>query len=314
MINDVMTPSRNRIAYVYKQSRTFGVLVNSFIDLYCTRRIAARAGQYNRSRRGKLVIFAHDYIGIQINQYGYFEKLDLEMIFAFLDPILPDIAQGVALDIGANIGNHSLYFSPYFLSVYAFEPHPLAYNILLLNSQTEKNIVPVNKGLGDTSQYLPLTEDLDNMGSSFLKQDWSEDEHKVFVKIDRLDDIDLGPHPISFIKIDVEGFESSVLRGARRVICEYQPLVVMEQLSKEFVNGSTEAIQLLQEEGYLFCWYQPWATSRGWLARRVNSIRNLIFGGSYNYNFIAGPAPPPATYDMLIAVPLRFQHLLLSSR
>lgn len=304
----------SKTVFVFKEHRSLANLINRIIDTYCSKRIALKAVHYNNALQGKMVIFAHDYIGIHVNQYGFFEKSALDMIFTFLEPILNDLLEGVALDIGANIGNHSLYFSSYFVSVIAFEPHPLIYEILRINSMIVSNIITSNIGLGEKKECLELNENLNNMGSASIKHSWTVETRKVKVDIDRLDDINLEAQKISFMKIDVEGLEASVIRGALKTIRRHQPLILLEQLLSEFVNGTTESIQLLQDEGYLFCWSQPWATSRGLIERRINSVRNIFFGGTYDYNFITGSMPPPGTYEMLIAIPKCFHRQLLHGR
>ena len=45
-----------------------------------------------------------------------------------------------ALDIGANIGNHSLFFSNHFLNVYSFEPSEIIFELLKLNIRSKENI------------------------------------------------------------------------------------------------------------------------------------------------------------------------------
>ena len=306
-----MKNTGHEIAFVYKAKRTLGDLVDSFIDLYVARRIGRRSREFNLSRRGKMAIFANDYIGIQINQHGFFEGSDLDMVFAFLKPVLEDLKSGIALDIGANIGNHSIYFSRYFSSIRSFEPHPRIFELLQFNARIVDNIVPYNFGLGDADESLELNENWENMGSSSIKHNSSIEGGKVRIAIKRLDDLDLDAGAISLMKIDVEGFESNVLRGAWNTIRKHQPLILMEQLASEFNGGSTESIESLKKEGYAFCWHQPWATSRGWLVRRMNTVRNIFLGGTYDHNFMTGEVPPPATYEMLIAVPRRLQSRLL---
>lgn len=306
--------TRHEVAFVYRKKRTFGDLVDAFIDLYVARRIGRRSREFNLARRGKMAIFANDYIGIQINQHGFFEGSVLDMVFAFLGPVLDGIKPGVALDIGANIGNHSIYFSRHFSSVLAFEPHPRIFELLSFNAKIVDNVVPFQFGLGEADESLDLNENPENMGSASVKHKWTADGGTVKVRIRRLDGLDLGAGAISFMKIDVEGLESSVIRGARETIRKHQPLILMEQLESEFSGGSTESIEFLRQEGYVFCWHQPWATSRGWLERRLNTARNLLLGGTYDYNFLTGAVPPPATYEMLIAVPRRFQSQLLHRR
>ena len=90
----------------------------------------------------------------------------------------------------------------------------------------------------------------------------------------------------------------------------HQPLILIEQLASEFKEGTSESIEALRKQGYAFCWHQPWATSKGWVARRINTVRNIFMGATYDHNFMTGDVPP-ATYEMLIAVPTRFQTKLL---
>jgi FkbM family methyltransferase len=305
-----MRSTDSEVVYVYKAKRTLDDLINGFIDLYVARRIGSRSREFNLKRRGKMAIFANDYIGIEINQHGFFEGFDLDMVFAFLNPILADIGNGTALDIGANIGNHSIYFSRYFKAIHCFEPHPRIFELLKFNSRIVDNIVPHNFGLGDANGSLDLNENWENMGSSSIKNKPGIEAGKVSIEIKSLDDLALDTGTISLMKIDVEGFESNVIRGAWRTIQHHQPLILMEQLASEFKEGTSESIEALRKQGYAFCWNQPWATSKGWVARRINTVRNIFMGTTYDHNFMTGDVPP-ATYEMLIAVPRRFQTKLL---
>lgn len=301
----------DKVVYTYKNNRSFNDLINLYLDTAVVRRIGSKSKEFNLVRGGKMAIFASDYIGIHINQYGFYDDAELRMVFAFLAPVSKEIGLGVALDIGANIGNHSIYFSKYFTSIRSFEPHPRIFDLLLFNSKIASNIIPYNFGLGDEEKDLELNENWENMGSSSIKHNLNADDMKVNIRIRRLDDINLNADMISFVKIDVEGFEANVIQGGLVTIRKHQPLIVLEQMESEFINDTTVTLDLLKKEGYIFCWFQPWAVARGWLVRRVNTVKNILLGGTYDYNVIASVSPPKTTYDMLIAVPVRFQAQLL---
>lgn len=303
---------KNHIVYVHQRKRTIRNLIDDIIDRWISRRLAKNSHEFDRARKTKIAVFANDYIGNQIIQHGFFEKRSLDMIFSFLAPVLEDIKSETALDVGANIGNHSLYFSRYFSYVQAFEPHPRAYALLAFNSQEVANIDVYNFGLGDSQGLVELNDNWANMGSASIKHAWTEAPNKVAAKVGLLDDVSAEVDKIALIKIDVEGFEPNVLRGAKKTIKKHQPLILIEQLQTEFVNGSTESIEILLREGYLFCWHEAWASSHGFVRRRINTFRNLLLGGTYDYNFICGNRPPVASYEMLIAVPRRFQNQLFS--
>ena len=301
---------KNEIVYVYRRKRTIGNLIDDFIDRWISRRLARNSYEFDSLRKSKIAVFANDFIGNQIIQHGFFEKRALDMIFSFLAPVLQDIESATALDVGANIGNHSLYFSRYFSSVHAFEPHPRAYALLAFNSQEISNIDVFNFGLGDSQGLVELNENWTNMGSASMKYVWTKSPSRVAVKVALLDDVCVDLDKIAFLKIDVEGFEPNVLRGARKTIKKHQPLILIEQLQTDFVNGSSESIDILLREGYLFCWHESWASSHGFVRHRINTFCNLLLGRSYDYNFFCGKWPPAASYEMLIAVPRRFQNQL----
>ena len=63
--------------------------------------------------RKQMVIFADDYVSNKILTHGIYEKQKLELVFEWL-ATKKDIFNTTVLDIGANIGNHSLYFAKYF--------------------------------------------------------------------------------------------------------------------------------------------------------------------------------------------------------
>ena len=115
----------------------------------------------------------------------------------------------MCIDIGANIGNHSLYLSKYFNSVSGFEPQADLFTLLKLNTKYQENIKIFNYGLSDKEEKIKIYyDDLNRMGGSFLKKNFKYEivKTKMFDKIfTRLS--------FSFIKIDVEGYELKALKG-----------------------------------------------------------------------------------------------------
>lgn len=295
-----------KTVFTHHQSRDLADLINGKID----RLIERRARGFNQARGRKMAIFAHDHIGIQINHHGLYDKRELELLFRFLAPLEAAFRAGVALDIGANIGNHALYFAGRFRVVHAFEPHPATFHLLAYNATLADNVVVHKLGLGSADAVLSLNEDPDNMGASSIRHAAGAGVRSVQIEVRRLDDLNLPLDGLSFVKIDVEGFEPQVLRGAAHTLAVRQPVVVLEQLEREFSGGTTEAIAQLRELGYRFCWPQSAHRSKRGLARRLDSVRNRVFGGPDRIELLAGDAVPPGNHNMLIAVPQRFQAAL----
>ena len=297
--------------FTQNQNRGLGFYIGKFIDERSNARLYLKSRAFNSARGDKkLAIFANDHIGININNYGVYEKFELDLLFDFLRPISDELKLGSALDVGANIGNHSVYFSSHFTSVYSFEPNPDTFYLLSYNSNISNNIHAYNYGLGDSEEVLDLHVNPDNMGASAINYSGSANEKKIKISVKKLDDLDVGFANISFVKIDVEGFEDNVIKGGIRLIESHMPIIVFEQLEREFCKGSTKAIDRLVSLGYRICWIQEENYKKSWILRRIDNMNHILFGKRYSYYIVTDDVVPVATYSMLIAIPERFQNKL----
>ena len=275
----------------------------------------------NSARRGtRMVIFANDQIGIQINQFGIYEEIQLQTLFNFLNHIAGALKDGTVLDVGANIGNHSVYFARHAGQVLSFEPHPLTFELLRLNVRTLDNVSVFRKGLGERRETLQLYEHAHNMGASSVVPQTSADAVSVPIVIETLDEQTFAPdgapagRDIVMMKIDVEGFEEQVLTGASATIAQHQPVIILEQHRGQF-SGHAEnnpCITLLTNHGYRFCWHRQPRLKRvkslRWLAR----IQDMMSGAVHQ--IVCDEAVPVDNYPMLIAIPPRFQDTLMSRK
>ena len=173
-------------------------------------------------------------------------------------------AGSIAIDIGAHIGTHSLTFSRLVGEkgvVYAFEPQAKIFTELVINLYLNecKNVKCHHLGLGQDEKemaiYFPsekwITENVSyhpfmlNEGHGTLAEISDQHKNEEKVKIVRLDDFKL--ENVSFIKIDVEGFENEVINGATETIKRNKPVMVVEIFS----NGEREkTIQSIESLGY----------------------------------------------------------------
>jgi FkbM family methyltransferase len=62
-----------------------------------------------------------------------------------------DTQSGTMIDIGANVGNHSVFLSKFFRQIIAFEPHPRNFLLLQANGMLTENILPINTALGSST-------------------------------------------------------------------------------------------------------------------------------------------------------------------
>lgn len=179
-------------------------------------------------RRFNVFMFEMSLKGLGIINYEN-DKVSGERYF--IRHILPKIVKKqkpLFFDIGANVGNYSRSLLDNFPGalIYLFEPHPVNFSALEKNI-TSSNIRLCNVALGECSGKLVLYDRADKDGSSHasLHQAVISEIHKkgvveYEVSVETMDGIcereTIGE--IDFVKIDTEGNELAVLRGARELI------------------------------------------------------------------------------------------------
>lgn len=139
---------------------------------------------------------------------------------------------GIYIDIGANIGNHSLFFANHCNSkkVISFEPEEECYKLLSYNvkENSKKEILIYNLGVWDIKRELFLKKfpNHKNMGLSKIVDNEAGDTYKV--QTINLDEFIGIVDKIGLIKIDVEGGELKILKGSVEIIKKFHPLIVCE--------------------------------------------------------------------------------------
>jgi FkbM family methyltransferase len=163
----------------------------------------------------------------QVYLFGGYE---IEEIKTFVDR---SPGKRVVLDIGANVGTHSLIFARHFQKVLSFDPNSLLWPLfrrnMALNPAT--NVTLYEVGVSDHSEQVLL---YNIPGSNMALATFSAVEQydqplqvqgsATAVVLDEL----LSDEPIDAVKIDVQGFEPQVLRGMRRLLQRHRPLVWVE--------------------------------------------------------------------------------------
>jgi FkbM family methyltransferase len=153
------------------------------------------------------------------------------------------------VDVGANIGNHALYFAIIRgATVHAFEPNPVALEYLNANVGANGADVHVHAvGLSDADGRGEIAP-AEDLGMARIEQKDSGE-----VELRSLDSYGLPAAPrIAVLKVDVEGGEARVLVGALETIRTHRPIIAMEAPDEE-------AAHLMRSLGYRrfplwFCW------------------------------------------------------------
>lgn len=188
----------------------------------------------------------NDYVFETIRKSSDFYEYDL------LNKWLPYICKSkIILDIGANLGNHTLFWSEHidYDKIYSFEPFDVNYKRLTNNvslHNKKENIVTINKGVGLKEGYTSVKEfHEDNYGGTTLDPGISDYGEIEIIDIDSFVDQNQLSQ-VDFIKIDTEGFEISVLSGMESTLLKYHPDLWVEVSHQSFL----EIVQRLNGFGY----------------------------------------------------------------
>lgn len=130
--------------------------------------------------------------------------------------------EDVVLDVGAFIGDTALIFAANGALVHAFEAQTDAYFAALWNTKHEEHVLLYHSAVGN-GERVAINQDAiaGNLGTRTVAR------VEKGTTAQRLDDLAVNTWP-TFIKIDVEGFEPSVIAGARGLLIVHKPTVLVE--------------------------------------------------------------------------------------
>lgn len=198
---------------------------------------------------------------------GAFFELD---VLNWCRDTVPD--GGLFVDVGAHVGNHSVFFGAVLgAKVISVEPNlPLAYTVMrnMIACDLTPHVFPV--GVSDKT----------GIGQVSL---WATGYTTVpTVTVDNLLEAAFPGEPVSLLKIDVEGHELHVLRGADKIICRDYPAIAVES---PVIGGGPERVitERLMRRGYglpvrhgfMLCFSSPVCDSSGLSMRPLSFCRDV---------------------------------------
>ncbi|MGK7886958.1 MAG: FkbM family methyltransferase [Crocosphaera sp.] len=199
----------------------------------------------------------------------------------------------VCLDIGANIGTFSIPVAKLVGMegrVFSFEPFAKTYELLDNNlklNDVSDIVEPQAKVVSDHIQNLKSRPTPKNMGATWFKEDNTSSENSLLATtLDSWHQEHPDINSIDFVKIDVEGMEIKVLKGASKILTNYKPILYIEVCEAHYQRygfSIKDLEELLQDRGYHFFRYvKPrWANKAAF--RRLFSLTQ----GSRFYNLLA---------------------------
>ena len=235
-------------------------------------------------------------IGLSLTTFGEWAQAELDLLLTLVGP------GNTVVDVGANIGTHTLAFCERVGptgSVHAIEPHPVLYQILAENTRQNgiSNATLLNLALSDAIGLLRLTDvDLTrpgNFGHTFAI-DGAEDSITQTVEVPTTTLDSLALEACDLLKIDVEGMESKVLKGATDILRSMRPTVYAECLT---LDGGWDVHQVLHGSGYVL-----------WLHRARSDNPNnwygstqRVFGLAHEANLLAVPDEKVSEYEQRLS-------------
>ena len=166
-------------------------------------------------------------IGLELLVTGQFEEKAIAQCANFIRP------DGIVVDIGANIGLHTVRFADLARSgrVISLEPARSTFGYLSRNVQHLANVVPLNVALSNLTGLQQFFVAADNAYSGLKDTKRKAILRQEIVACFKGDDILLAmlkDKRVDLVKIDVEGLEMQVLSGMREFLATHKPVIFCE--------------------------------------------------------------------------------------
>ena len=247
------------------------------------------------AKHGLMLFNKNDtYIGRSIGKYGEFSEGEIAIFDQLCRP------GDIVVEVGANIGTHTLPIAKMVGvagRVHAFEPQRIVFQTLCanmaLNSVThvECHHAALSKEPG-TVHIPDLTYDQEE---NFGGVEVSRFGEGIPVPMMRMDDA-LDMPRCRLIKIDVEGMEHDVIRGATSLIARHRPILYVEN---DRLEKSAALIELIESFGYHLYWHTPPMFNP---QNHAHDHEN-IFPGIFSVNMVC--IPIDQTFELEGFVPVR---------
>ncbi len=232
-----------------------------------------------RCRYGTMMYPRQDrFVGRSLTEYGEYSEGEVELFRQCLGP------GNVALDIGANLGAHTLALAQIVGpggTVFAFEPQRILFQILCgnlaLNEIGNVHALPLALGRAAGRTKVPALDYRGARNFGGVSLGGADGEDVTVLTLDQLE-----VSAVRLIKIDVEGLELEVLAGAKARLARCRPILYVENDRAEKAEA---LVALLQEEGFRMWWHTPP------LYNPTNFLANPhnVFGNVASFNMLCLP-------------------------
>lgn len=207
------------------------------------------------AKHGMFSFFLNDDpIGTSLGIYGEWAEQEFDVI----DKLITTDSN--CLDIGANVGTHTIPLAKKCYKGFTFAIEPQFYIFQNLNTNIFindcSNVIPYNVGISNDidftvgAVYNPSNIQGFNYGQFKITE---RAEEGIGVSCVKLDQLELYGKSIDFIKMDVESHECSALLSGKQIITTDKPHMYIEFNDDD---GNDEMLKILKQYGYNCYWHQ----------------------------------------------------------
>jgi len=247
---------------------------------------------------GPMVIFEDDlFVSRCLDLYGEWSPGELDVYTHFIKPGM------TVIEVGSHIGTFTVPISKLCRHVYSFEPQRTVFQVLNTNliHNNCHNVFTYMAGVGSTSDTI-LMKEIDyahtltkkGFNSGGVQVDQIKTETNGYpCPMVRLDDFIPHEIPIGFMKVDAEGMDLQVLKGASLIIRKHKPVLYIESNL-----GDTAAIRTIQHMGYRVFEHRP----LGWRPNNFKNNKHQVLKpskeGIYDYMLLCLDANRPISTNL----------------
>lgn len=243
-------------------------------------------GRISRCRHGLFLYNRNDlYVGRSLNLYGEYSEAEVRLFASLVG------AGDVVVEVGANIGAHTVPLSRLVRpggAVVAIEPQRLAFQTLCANLALNgvRNVVARRAAAGAAAGWVAVPQADPTVEQNFGGVTLIDCRQGERVALETVDSLEL-PR-CRLLKVDVEGMELEVLRGAADTIARLRPVLYVEN---DRTDRSPALLGFMRDQGYRLWWHRPALyEADNFLGRAEN-----VFGGVGSFNVLAIPREMGAT-------------------
>lgn len=197
-----------------------------------------------------------DPIGTCLFFYGEWAEQEFDIISKLVNH------DSNCIDLGANIGTHTVWFSRNCYNGFIFSIEPQFYIFQLLNTNIVlndvTNCIPINSFIMNKTDKIKVKalladpNTINKLNYGEFNSDKYADENGIYTNVIKLDDIDYFDKKINMIKMDCEGFEKEALLSGECLLRKDKPHMYLEFNSR---TGNDELLYVLNDMGYNCYWH-----------------------------------------------------------